>query len=472
MGLRVGIFEGTCSSVRSTLTVLLGLLSGCAEQPSSDSGDSSGDTAEVVVPVDDASFGATGITATPHDEIGSILVVRWEQSGAVEGVIEFTVDGEWRQTPVFTAVSGESVEVLLLGVPFATDTQWRFSGTLDGAAVVSDAYDARTRALPDGLPEASVLVAEAGAWVETDRYLLGSINQDAGGWSGGTYWKFILDRQGRYVWAHETPDNNWTIFVRISHDGDDILWDEATYWSSFDAGEASEIHRMKIDGTIVESVPAPGLHHAFVELADESLVWGAADFSSETLRKRTPDGKTEDLWTCFDSFQVDYCQSNTLYWHEATDTYLYSFYTNSSVVELDAAGNTLHYWGQNPNWGFSPEESKFDWQHGVHYLPSGNILLSSHTVEGDLETVVREYAVDEKTQTLTQVWSFGEGEGLHADTAGEAHRLDNGNTLHNYGSSGHLREVTPEGEIVWEIEWPGNRLLGRTVYLADLYTFL
>ena len=99
--------------------------------------------------------------------------------------------------------------------------------------------------------------------------------------------------------------------MRISHDGDDILWDEATYWSSFDAGEASEIHRMKIDGTIVESVPAPGLHHAFVELADESLVWGAADFSSETLRKRTPDGKTEDLWTCFDSFQVDYCQSNT-----------------------------------------------------------------------------------------------------------------------------------------------------------------
>jgi hypothetical protein len=43
--------------------------------------------------------------------------------------------------------------------------------------------------------------------------------------------------------------------------------------------------------------------------------------------------------------------------------------------------------------------------------------------------------------------------------------------LHNYGSSGHLREVTPDGEIAWEVEWPGTRLLGRSVFIDDLYTF-
>ena len=85
---------------------------------------------------------------------------------------------------------------------------------------------------------------------------------------------------------------------------------------------------------------------------------------------------------------------------------------------------------------------------------------------------MREYAIEEETQALREVWSFGVGEGIHADTAGEAHRLSNGNTMHNYGSSGHLREVTSDGEIVWEVEWPGTRHLGRSVFIDDLYTFL
>jgi len=92
-------------------------------------------------------------------------------------------------------------------------------------------------------------------------------------------------------------------------------------------------------------------------------------------------------------------------------------------------------------------------------------------VPGDWETAAREYEVDDASETLVEVWNFGLGEGIYGDTAGEAHRLENGNTLHNYGSAGHLREVTSEGEIVWEVEWPGNKLLGRTVFLEDLYAF-
>ena len=470
-GLQVCRFKGTNTSV-STVIFTTALLSGCQSSRSA-SKDTAQTDPEAVVPVDDPTIGATGIIAQPHPEIGSLLVLTWQQSGSLDGHIEYSFDDAWLQTPALTAEDGDSVEAIVLGVPFETSATWRFVGTLDGQAVTSSEHAAQTAALPEGLPEASLLVADPAAWVDSDRYLLASINQDPGGWSGGTFWKFILDRQGRYVWAHQTPEDNWSIFLRISYDGDDILWDEATYWSQFDAGEASQVHRMKLDGTIVESVSTPGLHHAFVELDDETLVWGAADFTSETLRERRPGEDYTDLWTCRDSFGVDYCQSNTLYWHEESDTFLYSFYTNSSVIEVDhATGETLHYWGQNPDWGFEPSTAQFSWQHGVSYLPGGHLLLSTHTTAGVLETVVREYAIDEKTQTLQEVWSFGEGEGIHADTAGEAHRLLNGNTLHNYGSSGHLREVTSDGEIVWEVEWAGTRLLGRSVFIDDLYTFL
>jgi hypothetical protein len=445
---------------------------GCATQAPPDTGGLEETTPEVT-PVDDLSFGALSLTALPHEEIGSLIVVRWTQTGVLEGHIAFQEpDGEWLITPALSVVDGELAEAILIGIPFETELTWRFEGTLDGVPVTSESHDARTEPLPEGLPIPDLLVADPTAWVEGDRYLLTSINAQSGGWTGGTYWKVILDRQGRILWALKTPDDNWSIFLRVSQDGTHILWDEATYWSQFDAGEAGQVHRMTLDGTIIESISTPGLHHAFVELSDGTLVWGAADLTTETLRRRPPGGEFEDFWTCSDSFSVEYCQSNTLYWNEATDTYLYSFYTNSSVIEVDQSGETLHYWGQNPEWSFEPSSSQFSWQHGVHYLPDGHLLLSTHTTVGELETVVREFAVNEETNALEEVWSFGVGEGIHATTAGEAHRLDNGNTLHNYGSSAHLREVNSAGEIVWEVDWSGNRLLGRSVFLEDLYNYL
>ncbi len=455
--------------------LLLVSLPGCvtASSDTAAPGGSTPDTTEPVVPIEDPTFGATDLTATPHPDIGSLVVVSWRQTGALEGRIAFREpDGEWLYTPALSVADGARGEAILAGIPYDTALTWHVEGTLDGAAITAEQHAARTDPLPEGLPAPELLVAQPDAWGATDRYLLTSINARAGGWTSGTYWKIILDRQGRILWALETPDGNWSIFLRISHDGDDILWDEATYWSQFDAGAGSRIHRMKLDGTIIESIDAPGLHHAFVELADGTLVWGAANLSTENLRRRTPDGKTEDFWTCRDSFSVDYCQSNTLYWHEPTDTFLYSFYTNSSIVQLDQDGQTLNYWGQNPSWSFSPEESRFSWQHGVSFLDDGHLLLSTHTTSGALETVTREYELDEDSQILRETWSFGVGEGIHADTAGEAHRLGSGNTLHNYGSSGRLREVTPAGEIVWDVDWSGDHLLGRSVFIDDLYLFL
>jgi hypothetical protein len=223
----------------------------------------------------------------------------------------------------------------------------------------------------------------------------------------------------------------------------------------------------------------PGEHHVWVELPDGSIVWGAADDPSETLERLNPDGTQDTIWDCeefHDSISVrDDCQSNTLYWHEPTDTFLYSFYTTSTAVEIDhATGATLRQWGQlRESWAFDPPDSVFQWQHGLNYTETGTLLLSTEVELGDwdFETAAREYLVADATQTLVEVWNFGLDRGVYASTAGEAHRLDNGNTLHNYGSAGLLMEVTNDKEIVWGLDWNGNRLLGRTIYVDDLYDF-
>ena len=60
---------------------------------------------------------------------------------------------------------------------------------------------------------------------------------------------------------------------------------------------------------------------------------------------------------------------------------------------------------------------------------------------------------------------------------GEAQRLDNGNTLVNYGTGGVIREVTPGKETAWHVKWDAdfsddhfNKMVGHTILIDDLYT--
>jgi len=368
-------------------------------------------------------------------------------------------------------------EALLLGIPYDTVVLIKVVSELGADPVSSPEMEATTGVQPTDLPPPALLQSDPTAWEPTGKYLLGSINQYDGGWTGGRYWKFILDRQGRVVWALETPDGNWTIYMRVALNGTDLLWDEFTYWVDWDEGAGSKVHRMKIDGTVVQTYATPGGHHAFVELTDGSLVYGSADLQSEKLDKLNADGTYDTIWDCRDYHDAlginQMCQSNSLFWHEPSDTFLYSFYSTEVVLEIDhGSGQVVRQWGHLPgSWDFDPEDSAFWWQHGVTYTAAGTLLVSTHSLPSSDELCVREYEVDDDTQTLREVWNFGVGAQAMGPYAGEAHRLPSGNTLHNYGSGARVREAKPDGDVVWEVRWGGSKLLGRTVWIEDLYDF-
>ena len=426
------------------------------------------------------------VTATLGETFQSFVTVSWTQGGSTTTWVELSYDDDLMVTPPTPTTDGPN-SVLVLGLPYGVNVDWRLKYDQDGDLSTEDdvvtvgAGEITTGSLPEGLPTPSVLVSEPDLWEPTGNYLLGSINEDGGGWAGGHYWKFILDREGRVVWAHETPDQHWSIFLRVAQTGDHFLWDEATYWSDWDDGRASTVHRWYIDGTEIEEIPTPGLHHAFTELPDGTLAWGAAEDPYENLVSKAPGSdEVELIWACEDFHDAagsrSSCQSNTLYYHEPTDTFLYSFYTTNTIVEIDhTTGESLWWAGDVPGgYSFDPAETQWSWPHGCTYPDAGTLLTStenSHGWDAD-HTVAREYEVDHESRALRQVWSFGDGYDTYASTAGEAHRLENGNTLHNYGSHGSLKEVSPDGQVVWEVYWGGDRLLGRTVFLEDLYAFL
>ncbi len=424
---------------------------------------------------------------TTHTDIESLVYVTFDQVQEATAWVEFkpTEDEDWMLSPT-QELGVEQGEFLLLGVPYAAEFVFRVGNDLGDGAVYSEEFTGTTPEPPGSLPLVQLHTSDPESYEPSGEFLITSVNAITGGWVSGTFFRVIIDRKGRTVWAQETADHHWTTFMRIARNGEDLLADKFSYWANWDTGAASTVQRMKIDGTIVEEYATPGGHHAFTELPDGSLVWPAATWTTETVEKLDPDGNQTTLFDC-EQFHAErdilaMCQSNTITWDEPTDTFLISHYTTSTLVQFDhASGEVLRVMGALVgDYEFVPETSAFDWQHGAYWLDADTLLLSTHRTdvdEEDLETVVREYDIDDDAMTLTNTWSFGEGEGLHAHTAGEAHRLPNGNTLHNYGSWGRLREVTPDGTIVWDVDWrieldeTTDRLVGRSIFVEDLYAF-
>ena len=442
--------------------------------PGDDTGATTGDGGGT----DDGSTDDTGATSTVitvddlswrlHEDMESLVYVTWTQSIPGAAHVEYSVDeGEWYSSPVVEREAGEATQ-LLVGIPFKEDADWRV--VVDGYAPVNG-DTILTGAIPSGLPLGTVDIASPDRWLPEGSFLLTSINEDSGGWTTGTYWTFIIDRQARPVWAQAAPSRHWTLFAQVSQRGDHLLWDEATYWSDWDNGRASTVHRTYLDAAI-EEIDTPGLHHAFVELPDGTLAWGSQYHGGgEALALKGPKDKEETIiWTCDDDWPgAGRCESNGLFYSADRDTFLYSFYTNSSIVEVDRETGESLWWAGTVRDGydFDPSDSQFNWQHGISYTEAGTLLLSSENNGSGRYTLVREYEVDHDAEVLHEVWSYDSDE--YAATNGDTWRLSNGNTLHMIGSAGHIKEVDAAGEVVWHVDFNAEKLLGRGEFIDDLY---
>jgi hypothetical protein len=189
--------------------------------------------------------------------------------------------------------------------------------------------------------------------------------------------------------------------------------------------------------------------------------------------ERASDGTTRTIWGC----AVDYgllCSTNTVKHDADRDTILWSMYDLGAVVEIDrASGAVVRQFGELPgSWSFDPDDIGFRDQHWPNYTAEGTLLVSTHLPDAPKEQRAFELEVDDATQTLRLVWSYGEGVDEYAYYAGEATRLANGNTLLNYGTGGALREITDDGTVVFEVDWGYIYPLGHNELLDDLYAFV
>lgn len=414
--------------------------------------------------------GLSDLQVELHPVIGSVVVVSWTQAGAGEVEVEYLRDGAWEAAPSLVRDAGDH-QLLLPGIPFDHDTAVRVSA--DGQT--SEELPVRTAALPESIPAIELLSADPALQDVSFSWLLLSINQ-TGTTYGGPWWTLILDRQARVVWALETESAYSTLWAQPTRDGRDLWIDQNSFWTLFDNAATSHILRVGFDGTTLARYDTPGMGHAFVELPDGRLAWPGTIDDRSRLYALEEGGVIEELWDC-DAFMgglgvTQACGTNGITYDAGSDSLVLSFFSSETVLQLDlASGRPTRWFGHVPSdWTFADPETTFWWQHGAVLTSEGTLLVSTRRSETDEETMLREYRLDDASQQLEQIWSFGEGEGLYAPTLGEGHRLDGGNTLHNLGSYARLREVTPEGTVVWDVDLGGPRqFIGRSVPLASLW---
>jgi len=100
-------------------------------------------------------------------------------------------------------------------------------------------------------------------------------------------------------------------------------------------------------------------------------------------------------------------------------------------------------------WAWGP--GVLDGQHKPHVLENGNLLIFDN---GTLRGYSRVIELNPLTEEVEWEYTARPKEGFLSRFISGAQRLPNGNTLICEGSKGHLFEVTPEKQVVWDFVNP------------------
>jgi hypothetical protein len=431
---------------------------------------------------------ATDVSVEVHDDVNTILVVTWTQAMAAEQVwLEFTFEeGNVMTSRPKTGEAGPHRDVVL-GVPGDVDVTVRVVSQAGGANYVSSDYMGHTEPVPAAMPVPTLLSYDASI-ASPDRFMFGALEdspesaqQSRNNYYTGRFWLYIMDRKGRIVWYYNNPANNSSSsFPRFARDGEYIWVDQGR---SGDQG----VVKMTLDHEYYETFQIE-VGDCIDVTPEGTLLY---DVNGELFEWTEGEG-SRSIWSCTEELDLNpNCYSNTVNYNETLDSVLMSFPEPGAVVEIDRqSGEMIGYYGnQAGTWEFAPPlttppaEWQFGIQHFANITPAGTLLVSSHlpphttfqSPPSPNEHAFVEFTLDRNAQTLTEFWRYTEGpEWPYAK--GMAIRLENGNTLANYGTGGVIREITPMKETAFHVKWDlegtedfYNKMVGHNVLVDDLY---
>lgn len=409
-------------------------------------------------------------------EIGTVIEVR---APGLEQVAFGPTEALGTVAPAGSA-DGDPDAALLLGLPPLTDVHWR--GELDGRGRCEGVT--RTGGLAAGITDVTITTHDAER-VAPHRWFLTSVM--------GTRPTFLVfDRDGGRLWSRPQEMERLTIEINFARDGDGLLFNEFGMDRTVDIGR---IGRTSWTGEELDSTVTEQGHHAFAELPDGTLAWTAVDVrdwydpdlghtvkvTGDRIVELAPGGEPTTVWSTWDALEPrkhgrwndefypgmhDWTHANGLRWHEATDSWVVSLGNIDTVVQVSRAeGAAVRVMGAD---GMPVIEAPpFTFQHDAHLTEAGTLLLFA--TRPDQSSGAAEFTIDDEAGVLRQVWSHGYEDRIRAMSLGQALRYDDGNTLVNFGGAGLLREVTPDGDVVWEAHTDSGTWFAQVHPFDDFY---
>ena len=483
--------------MRKLVLCWIGLVA-CAGDVDDDPKDS--DTADPMQPAD-----LTEVSCALNANVPTALNCTWNSAISGEGWIEYWLEG---QAPLTTPLGTASTSHEVSAIGLQAGQSWNFrvvTTTSDGDLVGPD-QSIVTPTPPSTFPVNEVSRVQAGS-LAADGYILSAMIN----WQDSI--PVIVNGEGQYVWWFEPPAGSLIVTTKLSADGKSVLF--ATYdidWQQ----DVGTIWRVSLDGKTVTETRALLAHHDFLENDDGTFTffgyeyrdYGQTEWAADVLR-RVPEGATnaddavvEFGW--FDSYPVDpwvadplqdnvslgnadyeWTHSNSLMVNGDGNTYLMSKFLDV-ILKVDSSGDIVWEMGgaysnfTNPDgsevWLSLSDHHLWSHAHMSHFWTGGLAVFDNgyHRNDGSERSRAVEYAFDDVSMTIEEVWSYEEPSGGFTKLMGDVRKLDT-TYLINWSSLSYVSEVDVGGEIVWMLDLDdsdgsGNKaIMSRITYLDDLY---
>ena len=415
-----------------------------------DSGSDTGAPAGSAAPMD--------ITAEVSEEVHTVVIVRWTTEAPTTGYVSFgETDAYGMVTPTSTEAS-TSHEVLLLGL--WADTEFHFQVTsIDsaGAESKSDDLTITTLSLPTGVP--SITYTGTADWTG---YMVAPF-------VGAGAAALILDPQGRVVWYRLNTDPSYFLMrAMMAPDAQSVVLCMAGIDSEGNKADG-HIIRVSMDGYTETKIPAPMVDHDMTMRPDGTLAGiviqeHGAEGMADSIQEIAEDGTMTEVFSAWDhvdalaaadSFDhpMNWTHGNALDYESSNDSYF------MAMKELHTMARVQRETGELV-WALGGEGNQFTWGEGTEplsmfhqfeWITESQLLVFEN---GDPErgySQVREFQVDQDALTATEIWRYRPDPDILVFAKGDVDRLDNGDTLVVWSSSGEIQQVDPEGAVVWQL---------------------
>jgi hypothetical protein len=454
---------------------------------------------------EDPSDGDCAEASVPQNN-PTVVTLSFDTDRQSVSYVEFSAAGGETMTTPMDAPSTHH-EVALLGLPPSTDVAYKIVIDEEGEETTCEGT-VTTGRLPPTFPPLEITIDQPDRYVEP--YLLIAL-------IGDPKVLAVIDREGNVLWYLYANEKAPWVAENIPGSNPSQTNDLSIVDSAFWPSEKQLLFNLQLasrDGDVgsifwtnwqkedLRAAVAPLSHHTFALHQDTGTVnyikldirdW----FDPEEKEKVSvvgdafvdldTEGNEQVLLSTWDQFDVeknlhwdvqfypeghDWTHANANNFYPDRNAYLFSFANTNTFMEwsYDTGPGEVFTWS---DWHVGEETTPFTYQHDPRWTPDGEISL---TTTADAVTRGAVYSLDYQSKTYTEVWSHGDpGKGypsLFAFALGENHLLPNGNRLINFGSAAVLREVTPEGEVVWEMTAsPKDVWIGSVEPFNDFYAY-